>query len=326
MLIPKDIDVSEAGKNKVKVVLQPFECGYGYTLGVALRRIILSSIIGAAPVMVKIPKVMHEFAQVPGLKEDLIELLLSIKTLAIEMDGDAPQELELNFKGPGKIYAKDFTLPGGVRILNDDLYLGTIAEDKNLEMTVLIEKGLGYRDAASIKAEKFEQTGAEDLGAMYLDASFSPILNISYAVENARVGNRTDLDRLILTMQTNGTVVPEQIISQAATILQQQLSCFVDVSKIKEVEVEEKEEKVNPIFSQSVDDLELTVRAANCLKAQNIHWIGDLVRKTESDLLRTPNLGRKSLSEIKAVLAKNNLVLGLAPADWVAPNVTTVTE
>ena len=317
-LTPKEILVEEVDSNNSKIVLEPLERGFGHTLGNALRRIILSSIPGAAVSEAKINGVLHEFGSIDGVKEDVINILLNLKGLSVRLSDQEEVEISVNKSGSGDIKGKDFELPAGVEIVNPDHIVATLADKGSLEMTAKITKGRGYVPVDIIALAESEDT---EVGSLKIDASYSPIKKVSYSVENARVENRTDLDKLILEVETNGTIDPEEIVRLAATILQRQLMAFAELGFETEEPEEDEAPPVDPIMLRPVDELELTVRSANCLKVEKIHYIGDLVTRKESDLLRTPNLGRKSLNEIKEVLAARGLSLGLELDNWPPSNV-----
>ena len=317
-LTPKEILVEEVDSNNSKIVLEPLERGFGHTLGNALRRIILSSIPGAAVSEAKINGVLHEFGSIDGVKEDVINILLNLKGLSVRLSDQEEVEISVSKSGSGDIKGKDFELPAGVEIVNPDHVVATLADKGSLEMTAKITKGRGYVPVDIIALAESEDT---EVGALKIDASYSPIKKVSYLVENARVENRTDLDKLILEVETNGTIDPEEIVRLAATILQRQLMAFAELGFETEEPEEDETPPVDPIMLRPVDELELTVRSANCLKVEKIHYIGDLVTRKESDLLRTPNLGRKSLNEIKEVLAARGLSLGLELENWPPSNV-----
>ena len=317
-LTPKEILVEEVDTNNSKIVLEPLESGFGHTLGNALRRIILSSIPGAAVSEAKINGVLHEFGSIDGVKEDVINILLNLKGLSVRLSDQEEVEISVSKSGSGDIKGKDFELPAGVEIVNPDHVVATLADKGSLEMTAKITKGRGYVPVDIIALAESEDT---EVGALKIDASYSPIKKVSYSVENARVENRTDLDKLILEVETNGTIDPEEIVRLAATILQRQLMAFAELGFETEEPEEDEAPPVDPIMLRPVDELELTVRSANCLKVEKIHYIGDLVTRKESDLLRTPNLGRKSLNEIKEVLAARGLSLGLELDNWPPSNV-----
>jgi DNA-directed RNA polymerase subunit alpha len=317
-LTPKEILVEEVDSNNSKIVLEPLERGFGHTLGNALRRIILSSIPGAAVSEAKINGVLHEFGSIDGVKEDVINILLNLKGLSVRLSDQEEVEISVNKSGSGDIKGSDFELPAGVEIVNPDHVVATLADKGSLEMTAKVTKGRGYVPVDIIALAESEDT---EVGSLKIDASYSPIKKVSYLVENARVENRTDLDKLILEVETNGTIDPEEIVRLAATILQRQLMAFAELGFDTEEPEEDETPPVDPIMLMPVDELELTVRSANCLKVEKIHYIGDLVTRKESDLLRTPNLGRKSLNEIKEVLAARGLSLGLELENWPPSNV-----
>ena len=317
-LTPKEILVEEVDSNNSKIVLEPLERGFGHTLGNALRRIILSSIPGAAVSEAKINGVLHEFGSIDGVKEDVINILLNLKGLSVRLSDQEEVEISVNKSGSGDIKGSDFELPAGVEIVNPDHVVATLADKGSLEMTAKVTKGRGYVPVDIIALAESEDT---EVGSLKVDASYSPIKKVSYSVENARVENRTDLDKLILEVETNGTIDPEEIVRLAATILQRQLMAFAELGFETEEPEEDETPPVDPIMLRPVDELELTVRSANCLKVEKIHYIGDLVTRKESDLLRTPNLGRKSLNEIKEVLAARGLSLGLELENWPPSNV-----
>jgi DNA-directed RNA polymerase subunit alpha len=312
-LTPRVIEVEEVSSTRAKVTLEPLERGFGHTLGNALRRILLSSMPGCAVVGVEIDGVLHEYSAMEGVQEDVIEILLNLKGVAIVMHGKDETVLVLNKKGPGLVTAGDIQVDHGIEIKNPDHVIAHLNNRGNLNMRLTIARGRGYVPADA-RDNPEEETRA--IGRLQLDATFSPVVRVSYVVENARVEQRTDLDKLVLDLETNGTLDPEEAIRRAATILQQQLAVFVDLEGEKQSEPEERRDEVDPILLRPVDDLELTVRSANCLKAENIYYIGDLVQRTEVELLKTPNLGKKSLTEIKDVLASRGLSLGLRLDNW----------
>jgi DNA-directed RNA polymerase subunit alpha len=302
-LNPRNIEVQGLSPTHAKVILEPLERGFGHTLGSALRRILLSSMPGCAVVE----------AEIEGVQEDVIEILLNLKGLAITMHTREEATLSLSKKGPGVVTAKDIQLDHDVEIINPDHLICHLSDHGSINMRLKIAKGRGY-EPADQRGNNDDETRA--IGRLQLDASFSPIARVAYSVESARVEQRTDLDKLVIDLETNGTIDPEESIRRAATILQQQLSVFVDFDNEKEPVQEVVEEEVDPILLRPVDDLELTVRSANCLKAENIYYIGDLIQRTEVELLKTPNLGKKSLTEIKDVLASRGLSLGMRLENW----------
>ncbi len=312
-LTPKNIQVQEISKTRAKVTLEPLERGFGHTLGNTLRRILLSSMPGCAVVEVQIDGVLHEYSAMEGVQEDVIEILLNLKGLAVRMHGTDEARLNLTKTGPGVVKASDIELPADVELVNPDYHLATLTEGGKLSMEIKVARGRGYEPADSRRSEEDE---TRPIGVLQLDSTFSPVYRVAYAVEAARVEQRTDLDKLVIDLETNGTIDPEEAIRRAATILQQQLSVFVDLEGQSEPVREEKEDEVDPTLVRPVDDLELTVRSANCLKAENIYYIGDLIQRTEVELLKTPNLGKKSLTEIKDVLASRGLSLGMRLENW----------
>ncbi|RDH84994.1 MAG: DNA-directed RNA polymerase subunit alpha [endosymbiont of Galathealinum brachiosum] len=314
LLTPRNIDVHQYNDTHAKIVLEPLERGFGHTLGNALRRILLSSIEGAAIVEAEIDGVLHEYSSIEGVQEDVLEILLNLKGVAIMMHEKSEALLTLKKSGTGVVTAGDIATDHDVDIVNPDHVIAHITGNVDLNMTLKITKGRGYVPATQRKAAEDSETTS--VGALAIDASFSPILRVNYTVESARVEQRTNLDKLILDLETNGTVEPEETIRIAATVLQKQLSAFVNLQSIEEAEQVDEEDEIDPILLRPVDDLELTVRSANCLKAENIYYIGDLIQRTEVELLKTPNLGKKSLTEIKDVLASHGLSLGARLENW----------
>jgi len=312
-LTPRHIDVTELAPTRARVVLEPLERGFGHTLGNALRRILLSSMPGCAITEVEIDGVQHEYSAIEGIQEDVIEILLNLKNVAIVMHGKDHAVVTLSKKGPGVVTAGDITVDQSVEIKNPDLLIAHITGDVALNMRLTITRGRGYQPADARESSDDE---TRTIGRLHLDASYSPVRRLAYSVESARVEQRTDLDKLVIDLETNGTIDPEEAIRRAATILQQQLAVFVDLEGEKESEPEKKEDLIDPILLRPVDDLELTVRSANCLKAENIYYIGDLIQRTEVELLKTPNLGKKSLTEIKDILASRGLSLGMRLENW----------
>jgi DNA-directed RNA polymerase subunit alpha len=313
-LVPQRIRVEKISPLHFKITLEPFNRGFGYTLGNALRRILLSSMSGAAVTEVEIDNVLHECSTIDGVREDVLNILLNLKGLAIRLHERDEVELVLNKTGIGSVCARDIHLEHDVEIVNPDHVIANITKKSTvLNMRLTVKMGRGYEPAS---VRNLKET-SKKVGVLQLDSSFSPVRRVMYQVENTRVENRTDLDKLILDVETNGTLDPEEAIRRAATILQYQLSVFAELKVQEEVE-EEAEGKVefDPILLRPMDDLELTVRAANCLKAENIYYIGDLVQRDENTLLKTPNLGKKSLNEIKDVLAQRGLSLGMTIDNW----------
>ncbi len=312
-LTPQVIHVDELDECHSRVVLEPLERGFGHTLGNALRRILLSSMPGCAVEEVQINGVVHEYSTIEGVREDVIEILLNLKMVAVVLNGKDEAVLSLSKKGSGIVTAGDITEDHDVEIINSDHVIANLNDNGELNMHLTVRKGRGYLAADNRVAEDDE---TRTVGKLLLDASYSPVVRMSYSVENARVEQRTDLDKLIIDLETNGTIDPEEAIRCAATILQHQLNVFVDLQSEIIAEPEEREDEIDPILLRPVDDLELTVRSANCLKAEDIYYIGDLIQRTEVELLKTPNLGKKSLTEIKDVLATRGLSLGLRLENW----------
>ncbi len=312
-LKPRLVDIEQISPTHAKVTLEPLERGFGYTLGNALRRILLSSMPGCAVTEVEIDGVLHEYSSKEGVQEDVIEVLLNLKGLAVSIEGKDEATLTLNKSGAGPVTAGDFTHDGDVEIVNPEHVICHLTGDYELVMRVKVERGRGYVPAASRQSADDDE---RPIGRLLVDASFSPVERIAYSVDAARVEQRTDLDKLVIEMETNGTLDPEEAIRRAATILAEQLDAFVELRDISEPEEKEEKPEFDPILLRPVDDLELTVRSANCLKADAIQYIGDLVQRTEVELLKTPNLGKKSLTEIKDVLASRGLSLGMRLENW----------
>lgn len=312
-LTPRNIQVDEVSGTHAKVTLEPLERGFGHTLGNALRRILLSSMPGAAITECEIEGVLHEYSAIDGVQEDVIEILLNLKGVAVKLHERDEANLTLTKVGPGTVTAADIQLDHGVEIANPDHVIANIGEGAELKMSLKVASGRGYETVES-RNQNDEETKA--IGKLQLDATYSPVKRVSYSVDSARVEQRTDLDKLVIDLETNGTIDPEEAIRRSATILQQQLAIFVNLENDEVVETVREEEEIDPILLRPVDDLELTVRSANCLKAENIYYIGDLIQRTEVELLKTPNLGKKSLTEIKDVLASRGLSLGMHLENW----------
>jgi len=316
-LKPHSISVQELGLNHARVVLEPLERGFGHTLGNALRRILLSSMPGAAVVQVSIEGVLHEYTAMEGVQEDVIEILLNLKGIAFKVHGDGPSEIELTLtkSGAGPVTAGDIQLEHDVEVMNPEYVIANLTTDREIKMILTVARGRGYEPIAMRKTKAIsgieEDVVGQTIGQLQLDASFSPVRKVSYTVERARVEGRTDLDKLILNLETNGTIDPEEAIRRSATILAQQLSVFVELKGEEQTQTEQKDTGIDPVLLRPVDELELTVRSANCLKAENIFYIGDLIQRTEMELLKTPNLGKKSLTEIKDILAQKGLTRGM---------------
>ncbi len=312
-LKPRIVDVTQLSRSHARVTLEPLERGFGHTLGNALRRILLSSMPGAAITDVEIDGVLHEYTTIEGVQEDVLEILLNMKNIAIVMHNREEATLQLRKSGPGAVRAGDISLDHDVEIINKDLIICNLTKETEISMTLTIKAGRGYQPATVRDNNEME---ARPVGMLQLDATYSPVSRVSYAVESARVEQRTDLDKLVFDIETDGTIDPEEGIRKAATILQDQLSVFVELKADEAAVVEEAPSDVDPLLLRPVDDLELTVRSANCLKAENIYYIGDLIQRTEVELLKTPNLGKKSLTEIKDVLAHQGLSLGMRIDNW----------
>jgi DNA-directed RNA polymerase subunit alpha len=312
-LTPQVIQVEASDRWHSKVVLEPLERGFGHTLGNALRRILLSSMPGCAVEEVEIDGVVHEYSTIEGVQEDVIEILLNLKEVAVIMHQGTSAVLTLKKSGKGAVTAGDITLGHDVEIVNPEHVICNLNDNGSINKQIKVGVGRAYGPADS-RISRDDETRA--VGKLMLDASYTPVSRVTYSVENARVEQRTDLDKLIIELETNGTIDPEEAIRQAATILQHQLSVFVDLKNNSVKEAPKHEDKIDPILLRPVDDLELTVRSANCLKAENIYYIGDLIQRTEVELLKTPNLGKKSLTEIKDVLASKGLSLGLRLENW----------
>lgn len=311
LLTPRIVQIKEIAPNTSRVTMEPLERGFGYTLGTALRRVLLSSIEGAAVTACEIEGVLHEYSAIEGVREDVIDVLLNLKGLSLILHEGDTAEMRLSVDKAGVVKASDFQVPSSVEICNPEHVIAHLTQDRPFKMTVQVERGRGYRVVSA--DEEAESTKANELR---IDASFSPVRRIAFRVEAARVEQRTDLDKLIIDIESNGAIDPEQAIRDAATILHKQIAVFVDLESTEIEEEEIEEVQVDPVLLRPVDDLELTVRSANCLKAENINNIGDLVCRTEIELLKTPNLGKKSLNEIKEVLATHGLELGMDIENW----------
>jgi DNA-directed RNA polymerase subunit alpha len=319
-LKPRIVNVQETGPRHARVSLEPLERGFGHTLGNALRRILLSSMPGAAIIEAEIEGVLHEYSAIEGVQEDVLDILLNLKGVALAMADRGEANLSLKVKGPKQVTAADITLPHGVEIANPEHVIAHLTDKGQINMTMKVVRGRGYEPVSA------RDTANEDrpIGHLQIDALYSPVRRVAYSVEAARVEQRTDLDRLVIDLETDGTIDPEDAIRRAATILQDQLEAFVKLDETTQDErlhkTGDKPSPFDPILLRPVDDLELTVRSANCLKAENIFLIGDLIQRTEVELLKTPNLGKKSLTEIKDVLATRGLSLGMRLENWPPEN------
>ena len=312
LLKPRIIDVQSLSPVHAKVVMEPFERGYGHTLGNALRRILLSSMPGYAATEVNIEGVLHEYSTIDGVQEDVVDILLNLKGVVFKLHNREEAILHLTKEGEGVVRAGDIAVSHDVEIVNPDHVIAHVSSGGKLAMELKVEQGRGYVPG------NLRQIGdsSKSIGSLVLDASFSPVRRVSYFVESARVEQRTDLDKLVMEIETNGVIEPEETIRTAARILMEQLSVFADLEGTALPIEHQKAVQVDPLLLRPVDDLELTVRSANCLKAENIYYIGDLIQRTENELLKTPNLGRKSLNEIKEVLAARGLTLGMKLENW----------
>jgi DNA-directed RNA polymerase subunit alpha len=317
LLKPKTITVEQVTANRAKVVLEPFERGYGHTLGNALRRVLLSSMVGHAPTEVTIAGVVHEYSSIDGVQEDVIGILLNLKGVVFKLQNRDEVTLSLRKDTEGVVRASDIHVPHDVEIVNPDHCIATLSPGAKLDMQIRVEKGRGYV-ASGFRLG--QDTESRAIGRIVLDASFSPIRRVSYTVESARVEQRTDLDRLVLDIETNGAIAPEEAVRASAKVLVEQLAVFAQLEGIDfsamDASSSRSSHQFDPVLVRPVDELELTVRSANCLKAENIYYIGDLIQRTENELLKTPNLGRKSLNEIKEVLATRGLSLGMKLENW----------
>jgi DNA-directed RNA polymerase subunit alpha len=311
-LRPRVVKVQPENRTKARVTIEPLERGFGHTLGNALRRILLSSMPGCAVVEAEIDGVLHEYTSIEGVQEDVVDILLNLKQLAVKMHTRDEMELTLSKKGPGVVTAADIETGHDVEVINPELVIATLTKAGQLSMRLKVRRGRGYQPVTQRPSFE-EQSGP--IGRLQLDASFSPVRRVAYTVDAARVEQRTDLDKLIIDIETNGTIDSEEAIRRAGAILKDQLAVFVDLQG-EGLGPEPGDKAIDPILLKPVDELELTVRSANCLKAENIYYIGDLVQKTEVELLRTPNLGKKSLTEIKQVLDNHGLQLGMRLEAW----------
>ena len=318
LLKPKSITVESLDDNRAEVTLEPFERGYGHTLGNALRRVLLSSMVGYAPTEVTIAGVVHEYSTLDGVQEDVVNILLNLKGVVFKLHNRDEVTLTLRKDGEGVVTGADIQVPHDVEVVNPGHVIATLSQGGKLDMQIRVEKGRGYVPG---NVRRYAEEGSKPIGKIVLDASFSPIRRVSYAVESARVEQRTDLDKLVLDIETNGTISAEDAVRAAAKILVEQLAVFAQLEGHELAAFDQSTQKgaadrFDPILLRPVDELELTVRSANCLKAENIYYIGDLIQRTENELLKTPNLGRKSLNEIKEVLASRGLTLGMKLENW----------
>ena len=310
LLVPTEIQVENVSDTVSKVTLEPLERGFGHTLGNALRRILLSSMPGAAVTDVVIDGISHEYSTIEGVREDVIDILLNLKDMPVKLIEGNDAELKLSVNGPCEVTSSSFEAPGNVELTDADHHVVSLVDKIKLNMSVFVRTGRGY-EPADIRDDE-----NNTVGGLKVDASFSPVKRVSYSVENARFEKRTDLDKLILELETDGTIDAKMAIEHSATIMQQQLAAFVDLEAIAEQEAKKEQNDFDPLLLRSIEELELTVRSTNCLKAESIFLIGDLIQRSEFDLLKTPNLGKKSLNEIKDVLASKGLSLGMVLDNW----------
>jgi DNA-directed RNA polymerase subunit alpha len=319
LLKPKTINVEPLGPNKAEVTLEPFERGYGHTLGNALRRVLLSSMVGYAPTEVTISGVLHEYSTIDGVQEDVVNILLNLKGVVFKLHNRDEVTLSLRKEGEGAVTAADIQIPHDVEIVNPQHVIANLSHGGKLDMQIKVEQGRGYVPGTM---RRYGDEPTKTVGRIVLDASFAPVKRVSYAVENARVEQRTDLDKLVMEIETNGAISAEDAVREAARILVEQLAVFAQLEGDELAAFNQPAQRggggssFDPILLRPVDELELTVRSANCLKAENIYYIGDLIQRTENELLKTPNLGRKSLNEIKEVLASRGLTLGMKLENW----------
>jgi len=317
LLKPKTINVEQLAVNRAKVTLEPFERGYGHTLGNALRRVLLSSMVGHAATEVTIAGVLHEYSSIDGVQEDVVNILLNLKGVVFKLHNRDEVTLSLRKDGEGPVTAADIQTPHDVEIINPEHVIVNLSHGGKIDMQIKVENGRGYVPGT---IRRYGDESPKSIGRIVLDASFSPVKRVSYIVESARVEQRTDLDKLVLEIETNGAVSAEDAVRASAKILVEQLAVFAQLEGNElaafDTPVQRSSQQFDPILLRPVDELELTVRSANCLKAENIYYIGDLIQRTENELLKTPNLGRKSLNEIKEVLASRGLTLGMRLESW----------
>jgi DNA-directed RNA polymerase subunit alpha len=317
LLKPKNIHVEQIGHNRAKVTLEPFERGYGHTLGNALRRVLLSSMVGYAVTEVTIAGVVHEYSSIDGVQEDVVNILLNLKGVVFKLHNRDEVTLSLRKDGEGAVTAADIQTPHDVEIINPGHVIANLSQGGKIDIQLKVETGRGYVPGT---VRRYGEEPSKSIGRIVLDASFSPVSRVSYSVENARVEQRTDLDRLVMEIETNGAISAEDAVRASSKILVEQLAVFAQLEgdQISSLmaEAPRGNQNYDPILLRPVDELELTVRSANCLKAEDIYYIGDLIQRTENELLKTPNLGRKSLNEIKEVLASRGLTLGMKLENW----------
>lgn len=323
LIKPSKLVVAKEGSesNIAKIIVDPLERGFALTIGNALRRVLLSSLQGAAITSVKIPGVVHEFSAISGVKEDVVDVILNLKSVIVKMHVSDKKTLRLHATGPCEVTAGMIESNHDVEILNPDHVLCTLAKGASLEMELVVETGKGYVPA------QHAQDKETPIGVILMDALFSPVQSVAYKVENTRVGQVTDYDKLIMTVETNGSITPEMAVALAARIIQDQLQLFISFDEVEEEKQEMVEElPFNPVLLKKVDELELSVRSQNCLKNDNIIYIGDLVSKTEAEMLKTPNFGRKSLNEIKEILSSFGLKFGMDVDGWPPENLEILSK
>lgn len=316
LLLARDLEIETLSPTRARVVLTPLERGYGHTIGNALRRILLSSMPGAAITEVTVDNVLHEYSTLSGVREDMLSICLNLKGVAVRLNGRDESSMRLSATGPGEVSAGDFIHGDDIQVANPEHHLCTLNEHGSIRIDAVVARGRGYEPADQLTISEEDKV----IGRLRLDASFSPMRSVDYKVEKTRVEQRTDMDKLILMLDSNGTIGPEEAVRHAATILTQQLAPFVDPDLLKEVFQAQEATNIDPFLYESIDALNLKTRSINCLKGENVATIGELVQQTEETLFRTPNLGRKSLTEIKEELASRGLALGMTIPGWKQPS------
>ena len=311
--------IDEENSNKAKIIVEPLERGYGTTVGNTLRRVLLSSIYGTAFTAVKIDGVIHEQDSIPGIREEIIDIMLNLKSVILSSETSSKKKALIEVKGPGQISAKDIKIPEGVEIINPEQFICTLDESATFKAELTIESGKGYRDSSLISNDN------KEIGLILIDAVFSPVKRVSFEIDQSRVGQLIDYDKLILDIETNGTIAPDLVVGIAAKIIKEQMTTFIDFDENIAAEEEEADLEdqltFNPLLLKKVEELELSVRSQNCLQNENINYIGDLVVRSENDMLRTPNFGRKSLNEIKSILQSLDFNFGMDVSDWPPENI-----
>ena len=312
LLLASDLEIETLSPTRSRVVLTPLERGYGHTIGNALRRILLSSMPGAAITEVTVDNVLHEYSTLAGVREDMLSICLNLKGVAVRLNGRDESSMRLSATGPGEVSAGDFIHGDDIQVANPEHHLCTLNEHGSIRIDAVVARGRGYEPADQLSISEEDKV----IGRLRLDASYSPMRSVDYKVEKTRVEQRTDMDKLILMLESNGTIGPEEAVRHAATILTQQLAPFVDPDLLKEVFQAQEATNIDPFLYESIDALNLKTRSINCLKGENVATVGELVQQTEESLFRTPNLGRKSLTEIKEELASRGLSLGMTIPGW----------